>query len=111
VLDMSGEILEQCAITNHRDSLRRLSVKYPADRITIEVGSYSPWISRFLTILGHEVIVANARKFRAISSNLRKLLVGAAQYILGPFGPDSDLRKHGLDLADRGGRGAKNQAA
>jgi transposase len=72
VLDMSGEILEQRAITNHRDSLRRLSVKYPAARIIIEVGSHSPWISRFLTSLGHEVIVANARKVRAISSNLRK---------------------------------------
>jgi transposase len=56
------------------------------------------------------VIVANARKVWAISSNLRKLLVGAAQYILGPFGPDSDLRKHGFDLAGRGGRGAKNKA-
>ena len=28
----------------------------------------------------------------------RKLLVGSAQYILGPFGPDSDLRRWGLNL-------------
>jgi transposase len=27
---------------------------------------------------------------------LRKLLVGSAQYILGPFGPDTDLRRYGL---------------
>ena len=26
---------------------------------------------------------------------LRKLLVGSAHYILGPFGSDSDLRRHG----------------
>ena len=26
---------------------------------------------------------------------VRKLLVGSAQYILGPFGPDTDLRRHG----------------
>lgn len=37
---------------------------------------------------------------------LRSLLVGSAQYILGPFGPDTDLRRWGLKLA---GRGAKNQ--
>ncbi|MGA2820506.1 MAG: transposase [Anaerolineales bacterium] len=32
---------------------------------------------------------------------LRRLLVGCAQYILGPFGPDCDLRRLGLQLADR----------
>jgi transposase len=66
VLDISGEILEQRTITNHRDSLRRLSLKYRAARIIIEIGSHSPWISRFFESSGHEVIVANARKVRAI---------------------------------------------
>ena len=41
---------------------------------------------------------------------VRKLLVGAAQYVLGPFGPDTDLRRWGLALAARGGRSAKNRA-
>jgi transposase len=40
----------------------------------------------------------------------RRLLVSAAQYILGPFGPDCDLRRHGLALAQRGGRNAKKRA-
>jgi transposase len=40
----------------------------------------------------------------------RKLLVQAAQYIVGPFGPDSDLRRHGLALAGRGGKSAKRRA-
>jgi transposase len=35
---------------------------------------------------------------------LRKLLVGSAQYILGPFGPDTDLRGFGLRLCERGGK-------
>jgi transposase len=35
---------------------------------------------------------------------LRKLLVGSAHYILGPFGSDSDLRRHGEKIASRGGR-------
>jgi transposase len=41
---------------------------------------------------------------------LRSLLVGAAQYILGPYGPDSDLRRWGLALAERGGKAAKKRA-
>ena len=35
---------------------------------------------------------------------LRKLLVGSAHYILGPFGSDSDLRRHGQKIASRGGQ-------
>jgi transposase len=42
---------------------------------------------------------------------LRKLLVGSAQYILGPFGPDTDLRRYGLRLCERGGKNAKKRAA
>ena len=42
---------------------------------------------------------------------LRRLLVGCAQYILGPFGPDTALRRWGLKLAERGGRRAKRKAA
>jgi len=41
---------------------------------------------------------------------LRRLLVGSAQYILGPFGPDCDMRRWGLKLAERGGKNAKKRA-
>ncbi len=41
---------------------------------------------------------------------LRRLLVSSAQYILGPFGPDCDLRRWGLRLAERGGKNAKKRA-
>jgi transposase len=41
---------------------------------------------------------------------VRKLLVGSAQYILGPFGPDTDLRRYGLRLCERGGKNAKKRA-
>jgi transposase len=43
-------------------------------------------------------------------SSLRRLLVAAAHYILGPFGPDCDLRRWGLGLADRGDKNAKKRA-
>ena len=42
---------------------------------------------------------------------LRKLLVGSAHYILGSFGSDSDLRRHGEKIASRGGKNAKKRAA
>jgi transposase len=41
---------------------------------------------------------------------LRRLLVSGAQYILGPFGPDCDLRRWGQRLAARGGGNAKKRA-
>ncbi|MCP4902749.1 MAG: IS110 family transposase [bacterium] len=41
---------------------------------------------------------------------LRRYLVNASQYILGPFGPDTDLRRIGLKLAERGGKAAKKRA-
>ena len=40
---------------------------------------------------------------------LRRLLVGCAHYILGPFGQDSDLRRHGEKIAQRGGKNARKR--
>lgn len=41
---------------------------------------------------------------------MRALLVQSAQHILGRFGKDSDLRRHGLKIAARGGKNAKKRA-
>jgi transposase len=48
---------------------------------------------------------------KAGDTMLRRLLVGSAHYILGPFGPDTDLRRYGLRLCARGGKNAKKRAA
>jgi transposase len=43
---------------------------------------------------------------------LRKLLVGSAHYILGPFAKeDSDLKRHGEKIVRRAGKNAKKRAA
>lgn len=42
---------------------------------------------------------------------LRRLLVSSAHYILGPFGQDCDLRRHGEKLAAQGGKNARKRAA
>jgi transposase len=40
----------------------------------------------------------------------RKLLVIAANYIMGPFAKDCDLRRHGMRIAERGGKNARKRA-
>lgn len=41
---------------------------------------------------------------------LRRMVVSAAQYILGPFGEDCDLRRYGAAIAARGGKNGKKRA-
>jgi len=47
---------------------------------------------------------------KAGDAYLRRLLVGSAQYIMGPFGPDCDLKRFGMKLSERGGKNAKRRA-
>ena len=47
---------------------------------------------------------------RCGDSFLRRMLVNAAQHILGPFGKDTDLRRYGLRVCERGGVNAKKRA-
>ena len=47
---------------------------------------------------------------KAGNEYLRRLLVGCSHYILGPFGPDCDLRRYGMRIAERGGKNAKRRA-
>lgn len=72
VTDKNGNILKEFFMTNTRKSFEKLMNNYPQSLVAIEVGSHSPWISRYLEELGAEVIVANARKLRAIYTNERK---------------------------------------
>jgi hypothetical protein len=63
VLDESGQIqLEQRVRTNAK-ALREVFGAMPRGRIALGMGTHSPWISRLLSQLGHEVIVANAACF------------------------------------------------
>ena len=72
VLDETGQIqLEQRVGTNAK-ALREVFGAKPRSRIALETGTHSPWISRLLSELGHEVIVANARKVRLIGESRKK---------------------------------------
>lgn len=68
----TGEILERSRVRTTQIALRSRFAGVAPIRIALEVGSHSPWISRLLIELGHEVIVANARKLRLIYENRNK---------------------------------------
>lgn len=72
VLNDDGEAVEEGRIATTEAGLRRQFEGEPAWRVAMECGTHSPWISRLLKQLGHQVIVANARKLRATSHNESK---------------------------------------
>ena len=72
VLNESGKVVKTGDIANSRGQLEAIARSYAGSRVVLECGTHSPWVSRYLEGLGMRVIVANARKTRAISENERK---------------------------------------
>lgn len=72
VLDKDGEVVEEGRVQTTEAALRRWFGARPPARVALEVGTHSPWISRLLKELGHDVIVANARHVRMIYGGDRK---------------------------------------
>jgi transposase len=72
VLNRDGEETEQGRIRTNEEAFRQHWEGEARQRVVMETGTHSPWISRLLQSWGHEVIVANARKLRAISQNESK---------------------------------------
>ena len=72
VLDEAGQIPREQRVRTNAKALREVFGALPRSRIALEIGTHSPWISRLLSELGHEVIVANARKVRLIGESRKK---------------------------------------
>ena len=72
VLNGAGEVMEEGRVKTEASALRRHFEGQPRMRIAMECGTHSPWISRLLQALGHEAIVANARKIKAITGSESK---------------------------------------
>jgi transposase len=140
ILDTIASLTQQIQSYDQKNE-ELCSERYPETRLLREISGVGP-----LTALGYILTLENPDRFRrsrevgpAIGlvprrdqsgdqdpqlritktgdAYLRRLLVGSAQYILGPFakhtvsvGPDCDLRRWGLKLADRGGKNAKKRA-
>jgi transposase len=72
VLNESGEVILERSVATTKKGMLQAFGAIKRCRIAIEVGTHSPWVSRLLSGVGHEVIVANARQVKLISASSRK---------------------------------------
>ena len=72
VLGANGERLSEGSVATTRKAMAQKFSGMRRCRVAMEVGTHSPWLSRGLTGLGFEVIVANARQVQLISASSRK---------------------------------------
>jgi len=72
MLNGAGRVVIEESVATTREGLSAYFSKVERSWIVLEVGTHSAWISELLESLGHRVVVANARKVRAIYGNRRK---------------------------------------
>ena len=54
------------------EGMKQTFERIPRSLIALETGTHSPWVSRLLKELGHEVLVAHAQKVNLITKSTRK---------------------------------------
>ena len=72
ILNEAGEAASEGELPTTKAGLDSLLAKMAPSRIALEVGTHSPWVSRQLRAMGHEVIMANPRKVRLITQSVKK---------------------------------------
>lgn len=72
ILDAQGDVLSEGTVRTTEAGFGEQFRGMARATIVIETGTHSPWVSRYLEKLGHEVLVANARQVRVIYDNDRK---------------------------------------
>jgi transposase len=72
ILDEAGNVILQDHLPTTPKAIQQVFRKIPRSRIALETGTHSPWVSRQLSPMGHEVIVAQARNVRLIGDSSRK---------------------------------------
>src|ERR1700738_3686077 len=72
VLDETGDVLLEQRVSTTPKAIKEVFGAMPRSRIALETGTHSPWVSRLLSELGHEPIVAHARSVRLIGESRRK---------------------------------------
>jgi transposase len=71
-LNEAGEIVLEHKLATTPEAMKQVFGSLSRCRIAMETGTHSPWVSRLLTALGHEVIVGHAQKVRLITKSRRK---------------------------------------
>jgi len=69
VVDGSGEVVEAFRFRATQAAVERALSRFGPSRVVLEVGTHSPWVSRRVAALGHEVVVANPRRVGLIAEN------------------------------------------
>ena len=131
ILDDQRRVVRRGKFATTRDGFARELGKLSPQKVVLEAGSQSLWVSHLLREQGHNVHVVDPRRVHQLVKGdrktdrrdaetlarlelgdgfLRRLLVVAAHHILGPFGKDSDLRRCGLRLCERGAKNGKKRA-
>ena len=72
ILNESGEVIGEHNLPTTPKGIDEVFRRIPRSRVALETGTHSPWVSRQLARLGHEVIVAHARNVRLIGDSSRK---------------------------------------
>jgi len=121
VLDEWGELQLEWKLSITAKAMREVFGTILPSRMVLETGVHSPWVSRLLNELGHEVIVAHARNVRLIGESRRKddrldartlaRLAGIDPQLLCPVKhrsrkaqADLTLIRHGRDWCEGGRR-------
>src|SRR5271169_1707064 len=71
VLDEAGKIILEQKVAMTPEAMKQTFAKIPQSLIALETGTHSPWASRLLTELRHEVLVAHAQKVELITKSNR----------------------------------------
>src|SRR5258708_2666289 len=72
ILDEAGNVILEHSLPTTPKGIYQVFSRIPRSRIALETGTHSPWGSRQLTQMGHEVLAAHARNVRLIGESSRK---------------------------------------
>jgi transposase len=72
VLDEAGKVILEQKVPTTPEGMKQTFARIPRSLMALETGTHSPWLSRLLTELGHEVLVAHAQKVNLITQSTRK---------------------------------------
>lgn len=108
LLNAEGEVVEEGRLQSTEAAMRRHFEGESRQRVALECGTHSPWVSRLLKNLGHQVLVANPRKLPAITASQSKndrndaeqlaRLAAADPKLLSPVRHRSPQRQQDLNL-------------
>ena len=71
-LSEAGEVKQRRRVPTTEASLRRFFGRIEPVRVVLESSCVTPWVSRLIGEMGHEVVVLNPRRVRLIAESTLK---------------------------------------